>query len=168
MSLNVLRRIQLKWNSLRPVMHKYRPKKWSKMLPLSHRKDPSLSSWTNTLKTYYFAVEDVPSNHRWITLTIQASYFTLTIIWKHVASSFWSVFSPFQSPVQHFIIQPFGVSVGLHGPSTDRWDTSIHQEWEEERGNAEKQENWWNNEEQEECKREPDRKKKTQRQSGWT
>lgn len=48
------------------------------------------------------------------------------------------VFSLFQSPAKHFIMQPFGVSVGLHGPSTDRWGTSMHQEGEEERGNAEK------------------------------
>lgn len=34
-------------------------------------------------------------------------------------------------------MQPFGVSVGLHGPSTDRWGTFIHQEGVEEKGNAE-------------------------------
>lgn len=117
-------------------------------ISLQYRKDSSLSSWTNTLK-HSLAVEEAGT---WITLTIQANYFTLTTIWKHVASSFWCVFSPFQSPVKHFIIQPFGVSVGLHGPSTNRWGTSIHQEAEEGRGNAEKQENWWNNEGKEECK----------------
>lgn len=61
-------------------------------------------------------------------------------------------FLSISKPRKHFIIQPFGVSVGLHGSSTDRWGTSIHQEQEDERGNAEKQENWWHNEGKEGCK----------------
>lgn len=136
------------------------------ILPLSHRNGSSQSSWSETLKTDSLTVEEALSYQRRTPLTVQANYFTQAIIWKHVASSFWCVFSPFQSTVRHFIIQPFGVSVGLHGPSIDRWGTSIHQGREEERGNAEKQEKLMK-QRREGRAWERDRKK-TQRQSGRT
>lgn len=46
----------------------------------------------------------------------------------HLSEVFLSLF---QSPIKHFIMQPFGVSVGLYGLSSDRWGASIHQEGEE-------------------------------------
>lgn len=83
------------------------------------------------------------------TLTIKANYFTLTIIWKHVASSFWCVFFLSQSPVKHYRVQPFGVSVGLHGRRADRWGASIDQEGEEMQTRKKKQQNWSNSERKE-------------------
>lgn len=98
------------------------------------------------------------------TLTIKANYFTLTIIWKHVASSFWCVFSLSQSPVKHYRVQPFGVSVGLHGCRADRWGASIDQEGEEMQ--TRKKTTKLIKQRKEGRTREPDRRRKTHRVGG--
>lgn len=114
---------------------------------LSHWKDFSHPSWTKTLKTSLLAVEEALLYQVQTALTIQANYFTLTI-WKHVASSFWCVFSPFHNTTiwgQCWPLLSQHRQMGCIFVSQER-------EREEEKGNAEKQENWWNNEGKEGCR----------------
>lgn len=144
-------------------------KLWLKTLPRSHRRIHS--SWTNSLKTHLLVADEAPWYQSWITVTIRASCFALTIIWMHVASSFWCVFS-ISKPGKAFHNAAIW---GQCWPSRSqhRQMGYIHasggrgRERKCRKKNNEKIDE--TTEGKEECKseREPDRRKKTQRRSGW-